>query len=364
MIWFMLMQVFSTLLQIVLLRRQSEREKDLEILLLRRQLAILERYHAKRLQISRVDKLSLTVLTTQLQSISRWTVKQLSNLLRIVQPETVFKWHRELVRQKWTFQQPSRGGRPRTAYELEQLVVRLARENPAWGNARVAGELTKLGYSLSDETIATILKRHGIPPAPERHRSPSWQNLMAHYRDQILACDFFTVETLFLQTIYVLFFIELSTRRVYIAGCTTEPRSAWIVQQARQLTWQLEGRTPAVHFLIHDRDTKFTEAFNTVFRGQAVHVILTPFRAPNANAVAERWVRTVRQECLDKLLILTQAHLRRVLADYQTYYNEARPHQGLAQRAPLARVEPTGHGPVRCRAVLGGILRDYYRAAA
>jgi hypothetical protein len=160
---------------------------------------------------------------------------------------------------------------------------------------------------------------------------------MAHYRDQILACDFFTVETLFMQTIYVLFFIELSIRRVYIAGCTTEPRSAWIVQEARQLTWQLEGRTPAVHFLIHDRDTKFTVAFNTVFRGQAVHVILTPFRAPNANAVAERWVRTVRQECLDKLLILNQAHLRRGLAEYQTYYNEARPHQGLAQRATCAR---------------------------
>jgi putative transposase len=210
-------------------------------------------------------------------------------VLHIVQPETVFKWHRELVRRKWTFQQPSRGGRPRTARDLEQRVVRLARDKPGWGNARIEGELTKLGYALSDETVATILKRHGIPPAPQRYSSLSWQTLMTHYRDQILACNFFTVETLFLQKIYVLFFIELSTRRVYVAGCMTAPTSAWVVQQARQLSWQLEGRTPAIHFLIHDHDSKFTAAFDTVFRGQAVYVILTPCRAPNANAVAERW---------------------------------------------------------------------------
>jgi putative transposase len=150
-------------------------------------------------------------------------------VLRIVQPETVFKWHRELVRRKWTFQQPSRSGRPRTARDLEQRVVRLARDKPGWGNARIEGELTKLGYALSDETVATILKRHGIPPAPQRYSSLSWQTLMTHYRDQILARDFFTVETLFLHTIYVLFFIELSTRRVYVAGCMTAPTSAWVV---------------------------------------------------------------------------------------------------------------------------------------
>ena len=139
----------------------------------------------------------------------------------------------------------------------------MARENPDWGNARLEGDLTNLGFVLSDETVATILKRRGIPPAPERLPSKSWQYLMADYRKRLLACDFFTVETLFLQTIYVLFFIELSTRRVYLVGCTTEPTSAWVVQQARQLTWQLEGRNPPVHFLSHDRDTKFTAAFDT-----------------------------------------------------------------------------------------------------
>ncbi len=276
MLWFILIQVFSTILQTVLL--------------LRLQLAILERHRAKRVQISPIDKLTLTVLATQLRSASGWPMKRLRTVLSIVQPETVFKWHRELVRRKWAFQQPSRGGRPRTAHDLEQLVVRLARENPDWGNARIEGELTKLGFTLSDETIATILKRHGIPPAPERQPSPSWQTLMTHYREQVLACDFFTVETLFLQTLYVLFFIELSTRRVYLVGCTNQPTSAWVVQQARQLTWQLESRNPAIHFLIHDRDTKLTEAFDTVFRSQRVHIILTPFRAPNANAVAELYL--------------------------------------------------------------------------
>src|SRR5579871_6536453 len=208
MLCFLLMRVFSTLLQIVLLRRQIEPDKDLEILLLRRQLAILERHHASRVPISRADKLTLTVLVTQLRSTCGWPMKQLRTVLHIVQPETVLKWHRELVRRKWTFQRVSRGGRPRTAHDLEQLVVRLARENPDWGNARIEGELTKLGFVLSDETVATILKRRSIPPAPERQPSASWQHLMAHYREQILACDFFTVETLFLQTLYVLFFSE------------------------------------------------------------------------------------------------------------------------------------------------------------
>jgi transposase InsO family protein len=162
----------------------------------------------------------------------------------------------------------------------------------------------------------------------------------------------------------VLFFIELNTRRVYVAGCTDRPDSAWVAQQARQLTWELDGRTPNIHFLIHDRDTKFAAAFDTVLRAEGIHVICTPVRAPNANACAERWVRTVRQECLDKLLILNQAHLRRVLREYQTYYNQARPHQGLAQESPLPRLAPKAEGPVCCRAVLGGILHDYYRAAA
>ncbi len=274
------------------------------------------------------------------------------------------KWHGELVRRKWTYPQHRTAGRPRTAEDVEHLIVQLARENRGWGNGKIQGELLKLGYEISDETVGHILRQHGIPPAPQRGGSPSWHHLMSHYKDQILACDFFTVETFFLQTLYVFFFIEVGSRRVHFAGCTDHPTSAWVTQQARQIVWKLDGRMPPVHFLLHDNDTNFRETFDTLFRAEHVHVIHTPVRAPNANAFAERWVRTVRTECLDNLLIFNAAHLRRVLLEYVAYYNEARPHQGLAQHIPLPRTIPISGGPVRCRAVLGGILHDYYRDAA
>jgi len=186
---------------------------------------------------------------------------------------------------------------------------------------------------------------------------------MQHYKQQILACDFLTVDTLFLQTIYVLFFIEVGTRRVYLAGCTPHPTKAWVTQQARQLTWQLEDRSPAIKFLIHDRDTKFMPAFNTVFQATGIHIIRTPFRAPNANAFAERWVRTVRRECLNKLIIVNEVHLQWVLAKYVKFYNTARPHQGLEQRSPIPMSGSGPIGTVRDRPILEGIIHDYYRAA-
>lgn len=186
---------------------------------------------------------------------------------------------------------------------------------------------------------------------------------MQHYRAQILACDFFTIETLFLRTVYVLFFIELQTRRVYFAGCTTHPDGPWVTQQARQVVWQLEERQPSVHFLIHDRDSKFVAAFDTVFQSTGAHVIRTPFRAPNANAYAERWVRSVRRECLNKLIVLNQAHLRQVLHEYLTYYNTCRPHQGLDQQTPLPNLAGPSTGGVRSRPILGGLIYDHDRAA-
>jgi putative transposase len=187
---------------------------------------------------------------------------------------------------------------------------------------------------------------------------------MGHYKDQILACDFFTVDTFFLHTLYVFFFIELGSRRVYFAGCTEHPTSAWVNQQARQVVWELEGRSPHLHFLIHDNDSKFTETFDTIFAAEQIQVIHTPIRAPNANAHAERWVRTARNDCLDKLLIFNEPHLRRVMREYTAYYNAARPHQGLAQRTPIPMMTSTADRPVRCRSVLGGIQHDYYRDAA
>jgi putative transposase len=242
--------------------------------------------------------------------------------------------------------------------------VQLARENGDWGYGKIKGELAQLGHDMSRETIANILERHGILPAPERGGSSSWRHLMTHYKDQLLARDFFTVETLFLQTIYVLFFIEVGNRRVHFAGCTTNPNATWVVQQARHMVWEFEGRDSPLRFLIHDNDHSFTQAFDTVFRSEGSDVFHTPYHAPNANADAERWVRTAREECLDKLLIINQAQLRRVMQVLVTYHNTARPHQGIGQQIPVSPTASIGTGPVQRRNVLGGIIHDYYREAA
>ncbi len=179
----------------------------------------------------------------------------------------------------------------------------------------------------------------------------------------MLACDFFTIETVTLRTLYVLFFIELGTRRVHLAACTAHPDSTWVTQQARQFVWELADTVPPMRFLIHDHDTKFTAGFDQVFVSEGIEIVLTPFRAPRANAFAERWVRSVREECLDHLLILGQRHLRRVLLEYVQYYNTARPHQGIQQHAPIP-FPPVPSGPVARRDVLGGIIHDYYRQVA
>jgi putative transposase len=363
MLWFMVLQIVSTLVEMIQIRRTSASDKELEILLLRRQLAIYERKHRQPMRLTRGEKLTLVVLAVRLKATTGRTIKQLGDVIRIVKPKTVFGWHRELVRWKWTYRQRNRGGRPRTDRGIERLVMRLAREN-GWGNERIQGELLKLGYEISDETVANILRRHGVPPVPERDTSPSWRHLMTHYKDQLLACDFFTIETLFLQTIYVLIFIEIGSRRVHFAGCTAHPDNAWITQQARQVMWELDEREPAIHFLIRDNDKKFSHAFDTVFRSAGIHVIPIPHHAPNANAFAERWIRSVREECLDKVLIINQAHLRRVMREYIAFFNTARPHQGIDQQIPVPPASRAASGPVRCRNVLGGILHDYYRDAA
>ena len=363
MLWFMVVQIVSTLVELIRLGRKSESEKDLEILLLRRQLAIYERQQDQPMRLSRSEKLTLVVLGTKLKAQTGRTIKAMGEVIQIVKPATLFGWHRQLVRLKWTYRQRNPGGRPRTDREIEQLVVRLAREND-WGFERIEGELLKLGYTVSHETVGNILRRHHIPPAPERETSPSWRHLMTHYKDQLLACDFFTVETLFLQTLYVLVFIEIGSRRVHFAGCTAHPENAWVTQQARQVLWVLENHQPGIRFLIRDNDKKFSQAFDTVFRSEGIDVIPTPYRAPNANAFVERWIRSVREECLDKLLIINQAHLRRVMGDYVEFFNTARPHQGIGQRIPIPNPGRRTNGPVRCRNVLGGIIHDYYCDAA
>src|SRR5260221_3431764 len=194
------------LIDLILIKRLPAHEKEIEILLLRQQLAILERRQNNRVKLSKSEKLTLAVLTVKLKTVSRRTGRQLSDSLRLVKPETVFKWHRELVTRKWTFKRRNVGGRPRKPNELDQLILRLARENPGFGYGKLCGELLKLGDAAGETKIADVLAQHSIPPAPRRGSSTSWRHLMQHYKEQLVACDFFTIETLFLKTIYVLFF--------------------------------------------------------------------------------------------------------------------------------------------------------------
>ena len=212
-----------------------------------------------------------------------------------------------------------------------------------------------------------VLRRHRVAPAPRRG-STTWRAFVAQHRDQLLACDFFTVDTLFLQRLYVLFFIELGSRRLHVAGCTARPDATWVTQQARNLCWQLQERAGwPLRFLIRDRDGKFPASFDTVFASEGFAVVRTPPRTPNANAIAERAVRSIRAECLDHVLIVNQAHLRSVLVEYAAYYNHRRPHQVRNQVPPVplaaARPRPAASAQVRSRPVLGGLINDYDVAA-
>ena len=226
------------------------------------------------------------------------------------------------------------------------------------------GELLKLGFTASRTAIHNVLERHNIEPAPVFNGSIGWRHLVAHYNDQILACAFFAVETIWLKTIYVLFFIELGTRRVRMAGCTTKPNTIWVTQQARQLVWELQDESQDMAFLIHDNDKKFSSSFDAVFDSTGIEIVSTPYQAPQANAYAERWVRSIREECLDHILIVNKRHLFRVLREYIEYYNQARPHQGIGQRFPVSAPQRSTKGTIRRRNVLGGIIHDYYRQSS
>jgi len=364
MLWSVLLHLVGFVVDLVVGARRTEDAKDLEIALLRHQLRLLLRRSSHPPRLSRWEQLTIAVLVAKLRRLGRGSRDRLARTVLLVRPETVLKWHRALVRRKWTFRRRA-GGRPPLDAEVEALLLRLAKENPRWGYGRLQGELAKLGHTLGRSTVRDVLKRRRVPPAPVRgRRASTWGQFLARHRDVVLACDFFTVETVVLKTLYALFFLEVGTRRVHLAGCTAHPTAAWVTQQARNLCWTLQEQGRSFRFLIHDRDVKFPAAFDRVFTDEGLHVIRTPYRAPNANAYAERWIRSARAECLDHLLIAGEAHLRRVLTEYVACYNEARPHQGLAQRCPVALPPPVRDGPVCRRDRLGGLLHDYYREAA
>jgi putative transposase len=345
------------LLELVALRRRSEREKEIEILLLRHQLHVLER-QVGRPQLTQADRALLA-------AFSRMLPRQTWRRSLFVKPATLLRWHRELVARRWTYPH-RRPGRPPTPAEVRELVVRLAHENPSSGYRRIQGELAGLGVKLAPSTVWTILKEAGIEPAPRRLHA-SWAEFLRAQAATILECDFFTVDTLFLKRFYVLFFIELATRRVHLAAITTNPDGRWVTQQARNLLMELGDKGVRPRFLIRDRDSKFTRDFDEIFGSEGIRVINAPVRAPKARAHAERWVGSVRRECLDRLLILGRRHLHHALVAYVRHFNEHRPHRALGQRPPLRDEQPLADvidlDRLRRRDLLGGLIHEYQLAA-
>jgi transposase InsO family protein len=250
-------------------------------------------------------------------------------------------------------------GRPRVPGEVRDLIARMSRDNPLWGTVRIRGELLKLGHPVAATTVRSVLRRHLVPPAPRR-AGLAWPAFLRAHARGLLACDFFGVETVRLQMLSVLFFLEVQSRRVFVAGCTAHPTAAWVTQQARDVMWAITSAGMRPTILLHDRDGKFPPAFDAVFAAERVRVVRTPPQAPRANAFAERWVGTVRRECLDWLLITGERHLKQVLCDYAEHYNRTRPHRALGLRAPLARAQ--AQAPARRiirRDRLGGLIHEY-----
>jgi transposase InsO family protein len=249
--------------------------------------------------------------------------------------------------------------------DLVELIVRLGRENRRWGCVQIQGELRKLGLKVSASSIRRVLRRHGLGPAPRN--GPTWSEFLRSQAYCVLATDFFTVDTVWMTQLYVLFVIELSTRQVHVLGVTDHPTSTFVTQVARNLAGDLADRGRSIKFFIRDRDTKFTASFDEVFRSEGIRVIKTPIRSPRANAYAERWVRTVRTECLDWLLIFGQRHLERVLREYVRHYNRQRPHRGIQLQVP-SHGDGVGATPpiykVRRHDVLGDLIHEYYPVAA
>jgi putative transposase len=349
--------VLRWVLQLAALRFRSNDLKELEIVVLRHELAILQR-RTRRPAMTWTDRLFLAA-ASRLLPRARWRSF-------IITPGTLLRWHRRLVTKRWTYARPA--GRPPIRREIRALVVRFARDNPRWGYQRIVGEPKGLGMAVSATTVRTWLRGAGLGPAGTRG-GMTWREFLRAHRRSMLAVDFFTVETIWLQRLYVLFFIELGSRRVHVAGCTPNPSAPWVTQQARQLTWTLSDRTESFRFLIRDRDQKFTDSFDEVFRSNGLEIVRTPFRAPKANGVAERFVRTVRSECLDWLLILNHQHLERVLEVFVEHYNGHRPHRALTLTPPHPTGPPVAPGTewdearVQRRDLLGGVVHEYVLAA-
>ncbi|HEU5376220.1 MAG TPA: integrase core domain-containing protein [Ktedonobacteraceae bacterium] len=317
--------------------------------LLRQQLVILHR-QVKRPTCTRSDRLLLVVLA---RGVRNW-----KQALFLVQPDTLLGWHRQAFRWFWRCRSKPATTQPRVAAETITLIKTMARDNRLWGAERIRGELLKLGIHVSKRTIQKYMRHQRARPS-----SQTWSTFLHNHAHEIWACDFLPVTDLFFRSLYAFFIIELQSRKVMHVGVTRHPTDAWGSQQLREATPY--GQAP--RFLIHDNDAKFGQLFDTVASGTGIELLRTPYRAPRANAYCERFLGSVRRECLDHLLILHEQHLSRVLQAYVAYFNQARPHQGLQQQIPdpsaSALPADARDGPIRAVPVLGGLHHDYCRAA-
>ncbi|MEU6325450.1 integrase core domain-containing protein [Streptomyces sp. NPDC047009] len=341
----------------------SDREMDVEILELRHQLLVLQRQVSPP-TFTGTDRAVLARLLNHLP------MDKLRYLLLLVRPDTLPRWHRDLLKRHHAAPcMPKRRGRPPTVRSIRALVVRLARWNTSWGYRRVHGELAALGIKVAASTVWEILKKHGIPPAPER-QSTTWADFLRSQAEALLACDLFEVRTLTGARLYVFAVIEHATRRVRILGATAHPTANWIVQLARNLLMDLQDAGSRARFLIRDHDSKFTAAFDNLLADDGLNVVITGIRIPRMNSLMERWIQTCRRELLARTLIWNQSHLLRALGEFETFYNCHRPYRALAQAAPLRPLptpinvpERTRHLEVRRRDRLGGTLHEYQHVA-
>jgi putative transposase len=336
-----------------------EVSKDAELWVLRHENVVLRR-QVSRVRYQPADRLWLAAL-------SRLIPRQRWGEVFAVTPATLLAWHRRLVARKWNYTSRRRPGRPSTAAAIRKLVIRMATDNPAWGHRRVQGELVRLGHRIGASTVWQILHAAGIDPAPRRP-GPTWKQFLAAQARGLLAADFVHVDTVLLRRLYALIVIEHGTRRVHLAGITANPDGAWTTQAARTFLMDLGARMTSVKFLIRDRAGQFTASFDAVFQAEGIKILASPPQAPRANAICERMIGTLRRELLDRVLIVDEHHLRRVLTEYLRHYHEARPHRALGQLAPAQagtrppEINLAGHR-IRRKQVLGGLTYEYQIAA-
>jgi putative transposase len=340
---------------------------DQELLLRNEYLAaenrILKAQLQGRLRLSDAERMTLGEIGHRLGR------KALSEVATAALPGTILKWYQRLVACKFDGSCARRAsGRPPIGKEIEELIVRMAKENRSWGYDRIVGALANLGHQVSDQTVGNVLRRHGIPPAPERRRTTTWAEFIRAHLAVLVGTDFFTVEVLTLRglvTHYVLFFIHLETRKVEIAGITTHPTEQWMKQMARNITMEGSGALGDSRYLLHDRDAKYTASFLAIIESAHVKTLRLPARSPNLNAYSERWVRSAKEECLSKLILLGERSLRRAMREYIVHYHAERNHQGKSNVLLFPQVTKTRcDKAVECRERLGGLLRYYHQDAA